>query len=68
MSSLTEQRLHEAIECLDETFENSYALYDQLGKLDQVLNNSKGGLDAIIKGTSGLSKVIENFLVPEAAH
>ena len=68
MFSLTEQRLHEAIKCLDETFESSYALYDQLEQLDHVLNNSKGGLDTIIKGTSGLTKVIENFLVPDGSN
>ena len=64
MQTATSNQLETGIDKLDSIFESGYDLYDDLKKIDKILEDNKSGLNNIILGTSGLTKILEVFLKP----
>ena len=65
METATSDQLETGIDKLDSIFESEYDLYDDLKKIDKILEDNNSGLNNIILGTSGrLTKILEVFLKP----
>ena len=62
MEEVTSNQLGKGIDELDSIFENGYDLYEDLKNIDKILESNNDGLNKIILGTSGLTKILEGFL------
>lgn len=62
VQKISYQQIEELKEKLNQSFNKSYDLYDEIGKIDTILNKNEKNFGVIVGGTKGLTSVLKQFL------